>query len=198
MNRLLIRSTITIAVLVLGSMQSSAQKGLMIGSVAPSFKGKDNSGNTIELKELLKSNKAVVLFFYRGQWCPYCNKYLTQMQDSLQMLIKRGAYVVAVTPENESNIDKTVEKTHASFSILQDAANKIMKDYDVLYTADDNTMAALKQYGIDLDKSSGNQDHDLPVPATYIIDRSGKISYVYFNKDYKQRVPVKTLLEHLP
>jgi len=119
------------------------------------------------------------------------------MEDSLQMLTGKGAYVVAVTPENEDNIGKTVVKTRASFSIIQDAGNRIMKDYDVLYTTDNKTLSALKQYGIDLDKSSGNGDHDLPVPATYIIDKNGKISFVHFNKDYTQRASVRSLLDQL-
>ena len=68
-----------------------AQTGLKTGEIAPTFTALDNAGKSIDLKELLKTHKAVVLFFYRGQWCPYCNKQIKQLQDSLQLLTEKGA-----------------------------------------------------------------------------------------------------------
>jgi peroxiredoxin len=178
---------------IIFSLQVLAQNGLKSGAVAPEFTTKDNTGQTIDLKTMLKSHKAVVLFFYRGQWCPYCNKHIQQLQDSLQLLTGKGAYVIGVTPETSENIHKTIEKTHASFSIIEDNGYKIMKAYDVNYTADDGTFSKLKGYGIDLEKNNGNKDHVLPVPATYIIDKSGKITYVHFDKDYTKRPSISTI-----
>ena len=170
-----------------------AQSGLKSGGQAPEFKAKDNAGQTLDLKSLLKSRKAVVLFFYRGQWCPYCNKQIKELQDSLQLLTGKGAYVIGVTPETGENINKTIEKTHASFSIIQDKDYKIMKAYDVNYKVDDALFTKLKSYGVDLEKNNGNNDHVLPVPATYVIDRSGKIIYVHFDKDYTKRASVSAI-----
>src|SRR5262245_14416051 len=96
-----------------------APEGLFINSKAPDFKAKDQSGNEVRLKDLLKKGK-VVLVFYRGQWCPYCNKYLKKLEDSLQLIKDKGATVVAITPELPENISKTVEKTSANYSILYD------------------------------------------------------------------------------
>jgi peroxiredoxin len=175
----------------------SAQTGLKQGVKAPEFTGVDNSGKKLNLKNLLKGHKAVVLFFYRGQWCPYCNKQISQLQDSLQLLTAKGAYVVGVTPETGENINKTIDKTHASFSIIQDKGYSIMKDYGVNYVADPEMYAKLKGYGIDLEKNNGNTDHVLPVPATYVIDRSGKIVYVHFDKDYTRRASVSAILDAL-
>jgi len=182
---------------LLFSLQALAQSGLKNGTVAPEFSAKDNTGKTLDLKSLLKSHKTVVLFFYRGQWCPYCNKHIKQLQDSLQLLTGKGAYVVGVTPETGENINKTIDKTHASFSIIQDKDYKIMKAYDVNYTVNDETLSQLKKYGIDLEKNNGNTDHVLPVPATYVIDHSGKIIYVHFDKDYTKRPSVSTILSVL-
>lgn len=179
---------------VLFALQVSAQKGLQKGAVAPSFTAMDNSGKTLSLAKLLKSHKAVVLFFYRGQWCPYCNKQIKELQDSLELLTSKGAYVVGVTPETGENINKTIDKTHASFSIVQDKNYSIMKAYDVNYTVDDALFARLKGYGVDLEKNNGNKDHVLPVPATYVIGKSGKIIYVHFDKDYTKRASVSALL----
>ena len=179
------------------SMQILAQTGLKEGMKAPEFVTMDNSGQKIDLNDILKSHKAVVLFFYRGQWCPYCNRYIQRMQDSLQLLVEKGAYVIAVTPETPSNIGKTIEKTHASFSIVQDKNYRIMKDYQVNYTVDDAMLSKLNAHGVDLEKNNGNKDHVLPVPATYIIDPSGKITFVHFDKDYTHRPSIKALLDKI-
>jgi peroxiredoxin len=174
-----------------------AQTGLKSGMTAPEFTAKDNSGKTVDLKAILKSHKSVVLFFYRGQWCPYCNKQIKQLQDSLQMLTGKGAYVVGVTPETGENIDKTIEKTHASFSMVHDEGYKIMKAYQVNYVLDDPMVAKYKGYGIDLEKGNGNTDHVLPVPATYVINSAGKIVYVHFDKDYRHRATISQIMQVL-
>ena len=135
-----------------------------------------------------------MLFFYRGQWCPYCNKYIQKLQDSLEYLTGKGAYVIGVTPETSENIGKTIEKTNASFSIIQDKGYKIMKDYDVNYTVDAGLYSKLKGYGVDLEKNNGNTDHVLPVPATYVIGKNGKLIFVHFDKNYTKRTSVSELL----
>ncbi|HJP64258.1 MAG TPA: peroxiredoxin-like family protein [Mucilaginibacter sp.] len=183
-----------IALGALFALQVSAQTGLQKGADAPTFTAKDNSGKTVDLKTILKSHKAVVLFFYRGQWCPYCNKYIKKLQDSLEYLTGKGAYVIGVTPETGENISKTVDKTHASFSMIPDKGYKIMQDYKVNYTVDADLNSKLKGYGVDLEKNNGNTDHVLPVPATYVIGKNGKLIYVHFDKDYTKRASVSDLL----
>ena len=172
-----------------------AQSGLKTGVTAPEFVAKDNAGKTLDLKALLKTHKAVVIFFYRGQWCPYCNKHIQQLQDSLQMLTAKGAYVVGITPETADNINKTIEKTHASFSMVQDKGYAIMKAYDVNYTMADDMVAKYKNHGIDLEANNGNNEHVLPVPATYVINKDGKITFVHFDKDYRKRASVADVLK---
>src|SRR3954465_13451612 len=121
------KKTILILLIVFSTTTLWAQKGLQKGDTAPLFTAVDNSGKTIDLKSILKDHKSVVLFFYRGQWCPYCNKYIQRLQDSLQLLTAKGAYVIGVTPETGENINKTINKTHASFSMIQDKGYTIMK-----------------------------------------------------------------------
>ena len=88
--------------------------GLAIGDNAPDIKEKDQNGNKVKLKDLLKKGN-VVLIFYRGQWCPYCNRQLSNMNDSLSMITAKGATVLTITPETPENIKQTVEKTKATF-----------------------------------------------------------------------------------
>lgn len=171
-------------------------KGLMVGDIAPDFISTDQYGKSINLKALLNSGP-VVLVFYRGEWCPFCNKYLKQLEDSLPMLSNKGARVVTVSPENAENIAKTVKKTKASYSIIHDDGLTIMKAYDVSYPVDENTILRYKKYGIDLQSANGDNGANLPVPAVYIISKTGKITYRFFNWDYKIRASVKAIMKNL-
>jgi peroxiredoxin len=179
------------------TLQLFAQERLKVGAKAPLFNLKDNAGKQIDLKNILKENKSVVLFFYRGQWCPHCNKHIKNLQDSLQLLSAKGAYVIGVSPETASGIDKTIAKTKASFSIISDKDYGIMKAYKVNYVMEPGLAERYKKNGLDVALANGQTDYVLPVPATYIIDKSGKIKYVFFDKDYKKRPSVKTLAANL-
>src|ERR1700674_3782154 len=117
----------------------STPEGLFIDSKAPDFKAKDQHGQEIRLKDLLKKGK-VVIVFYRGQWSPDCNKELQKLEDSLQLIKDKGATLLAVSPEKPENILKTIEKTKATYSILHDDELKIMKAYDVAYEVPENTI----------------------------------------------------------
>lgn len=183
--------------LALGFMcaaQVMAQTGLKKGDPAPPFTAKDNTGKTVDLKALLKLNKAVVVFFYRGQWCPYCNKQMQHIQDSLQLLTGKGAYVIGVTPETDENIKTTVAKTKSTYAIVQDKGYSIMKSYGVKYVMEDATVKKYQGYGLDMTKANGNAENVLPVPATYVINSAGKIEFVHFDKDYSKRASVKDIL----
>ena len=112
--------------LAFSSFAQEKPEGLFINSKAPDFKAKDQNGVDINLKDIRKKGP-VVIIFYRGNWCPYCNKELTRLQDSLQLITEKGAQVIAVTPEASEGIGKTIEKTKASFSIVHDEEMKIAK-----------------------------------------------------------------------
>jgi peroxiredoxin len=173
-----------------------APEGLFINSKAADFKAKDQHGNEIRLKDLLKKGK-VVLVFYRGQWCPYCNRHLQKLEDSLALIKERGATLVAVTPELPENIAKTVEKTKAEYSILYDEGLKIMKAYEVEFEVPENTLKRYRNAGIKLDENNGRNGNYLPIPATYVIDEDFTITYRFFDPDYKKRPSVKEILDHL-
>lgn len=170
--------------------------GLQVNDKAPEFTAKDQNGKVISLKDKLKDGK-VVLIFYRGQWCPYCNKQLSHLEDSLSLITSKGATVLAITPEQSANVEKTVDKTKATYSILTDDNLKIMKDYDVAFSVDPAAIEKYKSYGIDFSSANGNNGANLPVPAVYIIDKKGKIIYRYFDADYTKRASVQEIVDHL-
>ena len=171
-------------------------EGLKVGDKAPFFSANNQDGKEINLKKLLKKGTVVVLF-YRGQWCPYCNQQLKKVNDSLELITAKGATVLAITPETAENVQKTIEKTKASFSIIEDKDLAIMKSYKVNFAVDENTIAKYKNYGIDFDKVNGSNSSNLPVPATYIIGKNGKIKYAFFDVNYTKRASVKDIIEHL-
>ena len=177
--------------------QSGQPKGLMVNDKAPDFSAKDQSGKEISLGNELKKNK-VLLVFYRGEWCPYCNKELKALEDSIQLIKAKGVAVIAVSPERAENISKTIAKTKASYSILHDEGLAIMKRYDVSFTVDSLTVTKYKAAGIDFNAANGSGNGtNLPVPAIYIIGKDQKITYRYFNADYRRRPTVKELLSKL-
>jgi peroxiredoxin len=171
-------------------------KGLNVNDKAPLFTAKDQMGKLISLKSALEKGP-VVLVFYRGQWCPYCNKHLKKLEDSLSFIMAKGASVITITPEKEENITKTIEKTKATFPILFDDGLKIMRSYDVAFAVDDKTIEKYKGYGIDFNEANGTNGANLPVPALYIINKEGVIIYKYFNTDYSKRAAVADILSHL-
>jgi peroxiredoxin len=195
MNRILLTHLLCCLTLCLSAQQEPT--GLRVGDTAPDFKAKDQNKNTIHLKSLLKKGP-VVLVFYRGEWCPYCNKHLKAFEDSLMIIKSKEASVIAITPETPEYISKTIEKTQASFPILYDHRLVIMKSYDVSFKLDDKNIEVYKKYDLNFDVINGLANGpNLPVPAVYVINREGKISYKYFEPNYKKRATIAEILDHL-
>lgn len=173
-----------------------AQEALKTGSKAPEFTATTTQQKTFELQNVL-TNKQVVLMFYRGQWCPYCNKQLSELQDSLKFITHEDAVVIAITPEKPDQVDETIKKTGASFDIIYDENHRIMDLYQVTFNLSKTKNTLYKSWGIDINKASGNDDLALPVPATYIINKNGVITGSFFDEDYKNRMTVKEIVATL-
>jgi len=170
--------------------------GLNVNDSAPNFKSVDQNGKAVILNNLLKSG-SVVLVFYRGEWCPYCNKQLMALEDSLKMKTNKGAKLIAITSEKQENITKTIQKTKATYSIISDDSLKIMTAYKVVFELDVKTTEKYKNWGFNLSDMNGTNENNLPVPAVYIINKEGKITFKYFDTNYKNRVSVAEILLHL-
>ena len=192
------KQLITVILLFIGSIANAQTdpKGLKVGDVAPMFIGTDQNGQQFSLQAALKKGD-VVLMFYRGQWCPYCNKQMSQMNDSLSTITGKGATVVAISPEIQENVVKTIEKTKASFPVISDVKMQIMKDYKVNFAVPQATIDRYKNFGIDFNVANGENGANLPVPATYVIGKDGKIKYVFFNPDYRKRASIKEIVDYL-
>ncbi|MDX2445154.1 MAG: redoxin domain-containing protein [Bacteroidales bacterium] len=172
-------------------------KGLMIGVKAPSFSAIDSKGIEFSLNEALTATPVVVIF-YRGYWCPVCNKHLGQIQDSLQLIYEKGATLVAISPEKPEYLNKMSEKSGAAFTLLYDEDYKIAEAFDVSFLPEEKQLFVYNTVlNAKLKKTHSDDSQRLPIPATYIINQDGIIIWRQFDANYKNRSNVSEILEVL-
>ncbi|MCX8473619.1 MAG: peroxiredoxin family protein [Sediminibacterium sp.] len=167
----------------------------IVGDKAPDFNGSDINGKPFSLSKELSQNP-VIVFFYRGQWCPYCNKQMKDLQDSIKFLTKLGYKVVAISPETPENAQITVQKTGASFTILSDSGYHIMSLFHNLVDMNKD-IEKYKGYKVDLVANNNNTNVQVPVPAVYVINKQGIFDYIFFNPNFRERESVHHLIELL-
>ena len=173
-------------------------KGMQVGDTVKDFSAIDLHDSIFTLSEALKKGPVVVIF-YRGQWCPICNKHLSQLQDSIQMIYEKGASVIAISPEKSEFSKQTAEKTHASFSLLYDEGYKIADMFDVTFKPTSMTTFIYNTVlGAKLKTANTDDSQRLPIPATFIIGTDGKIVWRQFDPNYKNRSTVKDIVNNLP
>ncbi|MBW1295125.1 peroxiredoxin-like family protein [Aquimarina litoralis] len=161
-------------------------RALKTGDKIPEIQLPNAANKTISVQELLVTKK-VVLSFYRGGWCPYCNLELKALQQYQDKFDEQGATLVAISPETPDNSLSTSEKNNLSFEVLSDIDNKIANEFNLVFTLPKDLIEVYKGFGIDLIKSNGNENHQLPISATYVIDQDGTIIYDFIKEDYKER-----------
>ncbi len=162
--------------------------GLKVGERAPDFTLPNAFGKPVSLSGQLAKGP-VVLTFYRGAWCPYCNLELKSLRDALPRLEHLGARLIAVTPQQPDKSLEQVKKDGYSFEILSDLNGAVMRDYR-LYFAVPETLSDLykDRFGLDLATYNGPGRYELPVPGTFVIDRHGIVRAAFADTDYKRRM----------
>lgn len=171
--------------------------GLKVGQQAPEFSAQDAEGNLFTLSEEIKKGP-VVLIFYRGRWCPICNRHLSEIQENLENIMAKGARVVAISPEKPDYLEKTAEKTGAKFSLLYDEDYKIADAFDVTFLPGGATRAMYNtMLGANLKEAHSDDSQRLPIPATYVINTDGEIVWRHFDPDYKKRSTVEDIVAAL-
>ena len=172
-------------------------QGIKIGIKAPLFTAIDAEKNTFSLEKELKKGP-VVMIFYRGFWCPVCNKHLSSLQDSLMLIEATGAQVIAISPEKPEYLDKIAEKTSAEFTLLYDEGYKIADAFDVTFKPSAMQLFTYNTIlGGELKESHSDDSQRLPIPATYIINQEGIIIWRQFDPNYKNRSTVQGILKAL-
>jgi peroxiredoxin len=170
-------------------------KALKVGDKAPDFELPGASGKKVKLSELL-ARGPVVVTWYRGGWCPYCNIALRGFHKSLPEIRAAGASLVAISPETPDNSMTTTEKNHLDFDVLSDRGNKVAHAYGVAYKIP-RVIAEQFKGRLDLAKYNGDDSGTLPLGATYVIDREGVIRYAFVDSDYRKRAEPSDVLAAL-
>ena len=165
------------------------------GQPAPDFTLSNASGKSVRLFQLLEKGP-VVLSWYRGGWCPYCNLTLHALQAYLPKFREQGAQLVALTPELPDKSLSTTEKHNLEFEVLTDRHNEIARSYGVVFKVPPEVMFYYNQ-GFDLHQFNGDSSDELPLAATYIIDSQGLIRYAYLDADYRNRAEPEVILARL-
>lgn len=175
---------------------SLADHALKVGDKIPQFSLPDVKKGIVKSSELLKQGPLVIVF-YRGGWCPYCNLQLHDLQKHLPEITAAGAQLVAISPQTPDGSLSTAQKDELSFYVLSDVGNDIAKKFHLVYKLPADLKKVYADFGIDLEKSNGSKDWELPLGATYIVGRDGIISYAFSDPDYKKRAETKDVIAHL-
>lgn len=163
------------------------KNALKEGDKIPEFQLKNATGDTIKIYDVL-SKGPIIINFYRGAWCPYCNLEIAAYQEVLPEITKRGAQLIAISPE-VPDITMTLKEKHAlEFEILSDTDNAVAKQFGLVFQLEDKLVTLYKKMGIDLVKSQENESSELPIPATYVVNTDGVIKLAYLNSDYTKRL----------
>jgi peroxiredoxin len=171
--------------------------GLAVGDQAPDFTLNDAIGNAVSLSEL-RSRGPVVLTFYRGEWCPYCNIQLRHLEQALPSYLALGATLVAISPQSPDHSLSLTEKHELKFPVLSDLDQSVIKAYKLQFTLSGD-LEDLQVNVFQNDPATQNADgsRTLPVPATFVVDRQGVIRASFVNADWRVRVDPNDVLEVL-
>ena len=171
--------------------------GLRAGESAPDFTLFNAFGRRVSLSDQLKKGP-VVLAFYRGAWCPFCNIELNALQRSLTHFKKYNASLIAVTPQRPDKSKEQIEKAEYTFEVLSDLGNSVMKSYNLYFEVPRELHELYKnRFGFDITDYNGKDRLGLPVPGTFVIGQDGIILSAYAKTDYKMRMEPEDILEVL-
>lgn len=165
-----------------------------VGSKAIDFTLKNHLGKEFKLSEAVK-NRFVILTFYRGGWCPYCNLQLNYLNSRLDEFNSVNADLVAVSPELPDFADKTIDRHGLKFQVLSDVGNKVAKKYNLVFKLPDELVALYLKLGHNLSAYNGNENAEIPVPATFVINSDMRISYSFGKADYTVRAEPDEIIE---
>ncbi len=167
---------------------------ILVGETIPDVKVHTVEGNAVRLPELVKEKPAVIIF-YRGGWCPYCNRHLSELRKIEDELLKKGYQILAISPDSPASIKETMEKHKLKYTLLSDSRLEAIHAFGLSFRLDPETLKKYASYGIDLVEASGGANEDiLPTPAAFIVDKKGVVRFAYVNPNYKERIKAETLM----
>jgi peroxiredoxin len=173
-----------------------AKQALKVGDSIPMFKLSNAKSQVVDSKKVLENN-AMVINFYRGGWCPYCNMELRALQQFLPEFEELGAKLIAISPEKPDNSMSTVEKNELKFEVLTDTDNNTAREFGIVYEFPEYLEDTYNGFGLDLKVNNNSKKVELPLPATYVVDQNGTIHYAFADEDYTMRANPEDILDAL-
>jgi peroxiredoxin len=173
-----------------------AGRALKAGDRIPDFDLPDATGKVVRSADLLAAGP-LVISFYRGSWCPYCSLELKTLQQNLSEFRARGATLVAISPQTPDESLTTKQKNELAFPVLSAAGSKVARKFGLVFTLDETLKPIFKAFGIDLLAHNGVDTWELPIPATYVVAKSGKIVSACVDVDYRNRAEPAEILKWL-
>ncbi|KAI9739953.1 MAG: hypothetical protein M1818_005009 [Claussenomyces sp. TS43310] len=167
---------------------------IKVGDTIPEFRLVNAVGDEVKSSDLLPQGP-LLLSFYRGEWCPFCNLALVAMQKHLNDFKSKGVILVAISPELPNQSLTTVEKHNLKFPVLSDVGNVFSKQLGILFTQPDTLRPVFKYFGHDLEARNGDDTFAVPIPATLLVDTKGVVRNAYIEPDYTKRLETSTALE---
>jgi peroxiredoxin len=174
----------------------AGSKALKVGDSAPDFTLPDATRHSISLASLRQAGPVVVVF-YRGQWCPYCDLQLRAYQEVLPRIRALGATLVAISPQTPDESLSTAEKRKLEFHVLSDAGNHVARGWGLVWKVGSSLDSVHKAFGIDLATSNGDTSNELPVPATFVVEPSGRIAFAHHDPNWRVRLEPAALVSAL-
>lgn len=166
------------------------------GDKLKTFELSDQNGKVVTLQALL-ANGPLVITFYRGGWCPYCNLELKGYQEILPEIKAAGGSLVAITPELPDASLSTSEKNELAFTVLSDVNADYARELGLVFTLPEELKPIYQNFGIDLEQHNGCGQFDLPLAATFVIAQDGTVASSFVDADYTLRQEPKEVLEAL-
>lgn len=173
-----------------------AEHSIATGQKMPHFTLPNAVGKEMSLHTLLAEG-AVVIAFYRGGWCPYCNMELRALQQVLPAIKNQGANLVAISPETPDASLSTKEKNELSFEVLSDRGNVLAKQLGLVFTLPESLRPIYNNFGIDIPSHNGDSSFELPLPATYVVAADGTIVHSFADADYTKRLDPAAIITTL-
>jgi peroxiredoxin len=161
-------------------------RALGVGDAAPDFELPDATGRVVRLKDL-RAAGPVIVSFYRGQWCPFCNLELRALQRALADLEAAGATLVAISPNRPDVTADTVEELGLEYPVLSDHDNQVARMFNLVYEMTPENIEEYREIARDIGSLNGTGKWELPVPATYVVDGGGTIRFAFVDLNHRRR-----------
>jgi peroxiredoxin len=174
---------------------SISKNALSVGEKVKEIKLPNAIGKEVSLFETLQNNDFAVINFYRGAWCAYCNLELKALQERNDDFEKLGAKLIAVSPQSPDASLSTKEKHELAFEVLSDTQNIAAKEYGLVYSLAEELRPIYKSFGIDIPASNEEDSYELPMPATYVVNKNKEIIFSFINEDYTKRCEPEDIID---